>query len=104
MSTFTHPDIDDVSLHSILAALGDDIRLCIVRKLAEGEALPCQSCSPCGVAPSTLSYHFKILRDAGLITTEKKGVSHYNSLRTEDVNKRFPGLLDAILNVQQSAA
>ncbi|MBI1362510.1 MAG: metalloregulator ArsR/SmtB family transcription factor [Proteobacteria bacterium] len=97
MSKFFHPRTDDLQLPSILAALGDDIRLCIVRKLAEGEALACQNCAPDGVAPSTLSYHFKILRDAGLIKTEKRGVSHYNSLRAADVEQRFPGLLHAVL-------
>jgi DNA-binding transcriptional ArsR family regulator len=98
MTKFFHPRTADLELASLLAALGDDIRLCIVRKLAEGTVLDCQSCAPEGVAPSTLSYHFKILRDAGLIRTEKKGVSHYNSLRREDVDNRFPGLLDIVLN------
>jgi DNA-binding transcriptional ArsR family regulator len=49
------------------------------------------------VSASTISFHTKVLRESGLIHSEKVGVSVINSVRYEEVNKRFPGLLDAIL-------
>jgi DNA-binding transcriptional ArsR family regulator len=49
---------------------------------------------------STLSHHFRVLRDAGLIRTTKQGVENLNSVRWDDVNKRFPGLLKAIMKFQ----
>ncbi len=52
------------------------------------------------MAKSTLSHHFRILRDAGLIRTTKRGVENLNSVRWEDVEERFPGLLKTILKYQ----
>ena len=49
------------------------------------------------VAKSTLSHHFKILREAGVIVCQKQGTQHLNSLRIEDLSDRFPGLLEAVL-------
>lgn len=55
------------------------------------------------LSPSTISFHHKILRESGLIRSEKVGVEVINSLRTEDLNKRFPGLLDSILEFHKSS-
>jgi DNA-binding transcriptional ArsR family regulator len=102
MVTFVHPSKDDITLPGILNALADPMRLQIVKRLLM-EKGGCQSCSqiaPCpDMAKSTLSHHFRILREAGLIHTTKRGVEHRNSLRLDDVNDRFPNLLKTVLKL-----
>ncbi|MBK5959425.1 transcriptional regulator [Rhodoplanes elegans] len=99
MVQFVHPARDDITLAGILAALADPMRLRIVKALLEeGDRLSCTAAAPCPEIPkSTLSNHFRVLREAGLIHTAKKGVAHYNTVREADLNARFPGLLKAIL-------
>ena len=92
---FTHPAAGDISLDTVLYALSDPMRRQIVHKLMEGERMSCsQACAT--LPPSTVSFHHKILREAGLIRSEKKGVEVINTLRRRDIDDRFPGLLDAI--------
>jgi len=103
MTRFVHPVKEELSLAGILGALSDPMRLKIVRKLLDrrDECLSCSSAAPCpDMAKSTLSHHFRILRDAGLIWTTKRGVENLNSVRWNDVNERFPGLLRAIMKFQ----
>jgi len=99
MVQFVHPARDDITLAGVLAALSDPMRLKIVKALAsEGDCLSCTAASPCPeIAKSTLSNHFRVLREAGLIRTTKKGVENQNTLREADINARFPGLLKAVL-------
>lgn len=103
MASFVHPAKEDITLAQVLGALGDPMRLRILKKLL-GKRQGCLSCSeaaPCAeMAKSTLSHHFRILRDAGLIRTSKQGVEHLNSVRWDDLNERFPGLLTAIMKFQ----
>jgi DNA-binding transcriptional ArsR family regulator len=76
--------------------LGDPVRLRIVQSLdQQGE----QNCSAMGatVSKPTLSYHYKVLREAGLIYTRIEGTQHLSSVRRADLETRFPGLLDALL-------
>ncbi|MEO1404146.1 MAG: helix-turn-helix transcriptional regulator [Cyanobacteria bacterium J06635_1] len=97
MRPIYHPERDQITLAGVLYALGDPVRLEIVQLLAQkGE----QACRECGgaIAKSTLSHHFKILREAGVIATQKSGTQHLNSLRTADLDARFPGLLETVLN------
>ncbi len=84
----------------VLAALADPMRLRIVKSLiAQNDCMSCIEAAPCpGIAKSTLSYHFRILREAGLIHTSKQGVQHRNVLREADINARFPKLLKTILS------
>ncbi|WP_237154614.1 ArsR/SmtB family transcription factor [Oryzibacter oryziterrae] len=99
MAQFFHPATDDITLTGVLAALGDPVRLRIVRKLhCQKDGLSCHGATPCeGLAPSTLSHHFRILRESGVVRTSKVGVSHINVLRAEDLEMRFPGVLQTIL-------
>ncbi len=99
MSKFVHPSKDDITLANILSALGDPIRLKIVTNLIQDKAcLSCSEASPCPSIPkSTLSNHFRILREAGLIRTTKQGVEHQNAVRYEDIEDKFPGLLKTII-------
>lgn len=77
-------------------ALSDPIRLCIVRTLdAKGELQCGTFCET--AAKSTMSHHFKVLREAGLITMRPVGTSYLNSIRKRELEKRFPGLLKAVL-------
>jgi DNA-binding transcriptional ArsR family regulator len=100
MATFVHPSREDITLAAVLAALADPMRLRIVKSLlAKNDCMSCTEAAPCpGMAKSTLSNHFRILREAGLIQTSKKGVEHRNVVREADINARFPKLLKTILN------
>lgn len=100
MVQFVHPSRDDITLAGVLAALADPMRLRIVRSLLEqdSDCLSCTEAAPCpNMAKSTLSHHFRVLREAGLIHTSKKGVEHRNVVREADINARFPRLLKTIL-------
>jgi DNA-binding transcriptional ArsR family regulator len=91
-----HPDQKDITLAGVLYALGDPVRLEIVRRLAtKGE----QCCAEfdLAIAKSTMSNHFKILREAGIVFTRKEGTQHINQLRREELEALFPGLLEAVL-------
>jgi DNA-binding transcriptional ArsR family regulator len=91
-----HPRIEEVSLPDVLHALSDPVRLQIVRTLEEvGE----KSCSgvESSVSKSTLSHHFKVLREAGLTHTRVDGTHRYVSLRKDELDGRFPGLLGSVL-------
>jgi DNA-binding transcriptional ArsR family regulator len=103
MRPIYHPDKTDITLEGVLYALGDPVRLEIVRRLAAAEELPCAAIDV-SVAKSTLSHHFKILREAGVIYCRKQGTQHMNSLRREELSDRFPGLLDTILQVAASSS
>jgi DNA-binding transcriptional ArsR family regulator len=92
-----HPSQAELDLPSVLHALSDPQRLRIVRLLAERDA-PCP-CSSFGldVTKSTLTHHFRVLREAGVISQQHVGTAKLNALRREDLDARFPGLLAAIL-------
>jgi DNA-binding transcriptional ArsR family regulator len=103
MTRFVHPAAGDITLAGVLGALSDPMRLKILKKLLERRerSLSCSNAAPCaGMAKSTLSHHFRILREAGLIRTTKHGVENLNSVRWDDVNERFPGLLKTILRFE----
>lgn len=92
-----HPAKDDLELASVLHALSDPHRLQIVRALAD-DATP-RACGGFGldVTKSTCTHHFRVLREAGVILQREEGTSRLNSLRREDLDARFPGLLAAVL-------
>ena len=101
MVQFVHPSKDDMTLAGVLGALSDPMRLLIIKRLLQkGGSTSCSDAAPCAdMAKSTLSNHFRILREAGLIRTTKKGVENSNTVREEDINSRFPGLLKTILKL-----
>jgi DNA-binding transcriptional ArsR family regulator len=92
-----HPNRDEILLSSVLYALSDPARLHIVMRLHDQDELPCNACSDLEIAKSTFSHHFKTLREAGVICTRMEGRQRFISLRKEDLNARFPGLMESIL-------
>jgi DNA-binding transcriptional ArsR family regulator len=91
-----HPDRAQIQLAQVLAALGNPLRLRILRVLADGEEHTCGSVLD-GVAKSTLTHHWRVLRDAGVIWQRPHGRENLLSLRRDDLDARFPGLLDPLL-------
>ena len=92
------PDIGDVQLVDLLGALADPTRLQIVRVLADGEPHS-KGADEWGmdIQKSALAYHFKELRLAGITRTIVTGRTHFIQLRRDELNSRFPGLLDAVI-------
>ncbi|MCS7463699.1 helix-turn-helix domain-containing protein [Paenibacillus doosanensis] len=101
MKILYHPAAEEIQLGSVLYALSDPTRLCLVHTIAkQGE----QSCSTFEVpiAKSTLSHHIRTLREAGIVRVRIQGTQHFVSLRTEDLEVRFPNLLSTILQAAQN--
>lgn len=94
-----HPATEDLELPTVLHALSDPQRLQIVRELsADPEPRACGGFDV-HVSKSTCTHHFRVLREAGVIEQRQLGTSRLNSLRRDDLDARFPGLLDAVLAV-----
>jgi DNA-binding transcriptional ArsR family regulator len=99
MRDIQHPAATEITLTAVLHALSDPVRLQIVRELdRRGE----EACSALGipVSKATLSHHFKVLRDAGVITTRAVGTARVSTLRRAELEERFPGLLDVVLRAE----
>lgn len=94
-----HPDLADVALPQVLFALSDPARLDLVRELAAQGPLSVAQCQAAGgdVPKSTFSHHLRTLREAGLIWSIPDGRRRTIELRRDDVERRFPGLLTAVL-------
>ncbi|AQS87497.1 ArsR family transcriptional regulator [Neoasaia chiangmaiensis NBRC 101099] len=96
MPLYEHPDSSEIALLPLLRALADPIRLEVVRHLARVDYANCAALL--GDRPkSSMSHHFQVLRESGLVKTDVQGVQHLNALRRAEIDARFPGLLDAVL-------
>ncbi|TFD50696.1 transcriptional regulator [Cryobacterium sp. Hh7] len=97
------PSIDELQLEALMGALADPLRLTIVRKLMLESEDYDHSCGWFGFdrPKSSLTHHFKALREAGLIRQRQYGLERRSRVRTEDINQRFPGLLDLVAHWQQ---
>ncbi|MFF5720908.1 ArsR/SmtB family transcription factor [Streptomyces buecherae] len=92
-----HPDTDDIRLEHVLHALSDPMRLRIVCRLAtDGGELAC-SVFDLPVSKSTCTHHFRVLRESGVIQQIYRGTAKMSLLRTEELERLFPGLLDSVL-------
>jgi DNA-binding transcriptional ArsR family regulator len=92
-----HPATSALDLATIMRAAGDPIRLHVVRLLADDRARPCSEISAeVGLPVSTCSYHLRLLREAGLTRTRAEGTQRFISLRRDDLEERFPGLIDVL--------
>src|SRR3954447_10120886 len=103
MGILTHPASNELQLASVMAALSDPVRVMIVRALAAQGEVACGTLE-LGVSPATRSHHFRVLREAGITLTRPEGTHRYVSLRREELDDRFPGLLDAILAAAEREA
>ena len=105
MRPLYHPSVEDVTVEGILHALADPVRVAIYADIVSSECS--QNCSNFlqvserTIPKSTLSQHFKALREAGLIRGERRGVEMQNSSRCAEIDQRFPGLIRSILNAHQ---
>ena len=90
------PDLNDMTLTGVMAALADPVRVTILREIAARGESACGTFE-LGVTKATRSHHFKVLREAGLTHTRAEGTHRYVSLRSDDVEERFPGLRGAVL-------
>jgi DNA-binding transcriptional ArsR family regulator len=96
------PHVDEMTLSAVMAALSDPMRVAIVRQLAADGERTCGTFD-LGISKATRSHHFKVLREAGLTHTRAEGTHRHVSLRRDDLEGRFPGLLDAVLQAQGAA-
>lgn len=95
-SKLTHPTCADLRFSHVMHALSDPIRLAMVARLAELEPDGELACTALDlpVSKSTQSGHFKVLREAGVIRQRDRATYRLNRLRRDDLDARFPGLLD----------
>jgi len=96
------PAIQEVELSDVLHALSDPTRLEIVRGLAADGERQCGSFD-LGLTKATRSHHFKVLREAGLTNTRLAGTARYVTLRRDELDAKFPGLVEAVLQSPNSA-
>lgn len=105
MRSLQHPSLEDVTVERILHALADPVRVAIFAEIVGSGCK--QNCSNFlqvkkkAIPKSTLSQHFKALREAGLIRGEREGVQMFNTSRCAEINQRFPGLIEAIVKAHQ---
>jgi DNA-binding transcriptional ArsR family regulator len=92
-----HPDRDQIELSNVLHALSDPVRLQIVAGLASATCPRSCGSFEVPVTKSTCTHHFKVLREAGVIRQRQQGTARLNTLRVEDLEARFPGVLETIL-------
>jgi DNA-binding transcriptional ArsR family regulator len=92
-----HPERDEIDLSAVLHALSDPVRLEIVCGLSGGTERSCKSFD-LPVVKSTCTHHFKVLREAGVIVQRLDGTTKMSKLRREDLDVRFPGLLEAVIS------
>jgi len=95
------PERHQLDLSAVLHALSDPVRLQIVAALNDGIEHSCGSLD-LPVTKSTCTHHFRVLREAGVIHQRHEGTSRLNSLRRDDLEARFPGLLDTVLRAAAS--
>ena len=99
----SHPTASDLELTQVLHALSDPVRLEIVRELAADHGCEhrCKEFE-LPVSKSTATHHFRVLRESGVIEQTPEGTARVNRLRREDLDARFPGLLDSVLRSADS--
>ena len=97
------PEVASLELARVLHALSDPVRLDLVRQLVASDECRCGTFAA-PVSKSTLSHHLKVMREAGITRTRSIGTSRLVSLRRDDLDARFPGLFDAVLQAASTAA
>ncbi|MEW1836551.1 helix-turn-helix domain-containing protein [Nonomuraea angiospora] len=101
MAALLHPTTEQLQLEDVLAALGHPVRMKIVRALASGEETYCGAIET-GAPKSTLTHHWRVLRESGVIRLRHSGRRNYLTLRRDDLEARFPGLLAVVFDSEGS--
>jgi DNA-binding transcriptional ArsR family regulator len=96
-----HPQTAELDLLDVLHALSDPTRMTIVQTLRTDPERACGT-FPVDVAPSTLTHHFRVLREAGVIHQREDGNRRWTTLRAADLERRFPGLVDTVMSAYAS--
>lgn len=98
MKEYHHPDLNEVPIRAAMHALSDPYRLAIVRAMQEAgdREITCSEVS-LDLSKATISHHFEVLRESGLIRTRVEGTKCLSSLRSEAFETRFPGLLELVM-------
>ena len=108
MRALVHPAVEDLTVEAILHALANPVRAAIFSAVVGADCpLACTNVAAAAerrVPKSTLSRHFTVLREAGLIRSERRGVEMQNTSRCAEIEQRFPGLLPAIVKAHQIQA
>ncbi|NUP75438.1 MAG: helix-turn-helix transcriptional regulator [Sinomonas sp.] len=104
MRVLEHPEPEEIGLDGVLAALADPIRRRIVCQLADGHDDQACIAFALPVSKSTSTHHFRVLREAGVIEQCYRGTSILNSLRRDELDARFPGLLGAVIAAERAVA
>lgn len=99
-----HPDAEDITLQGVLEALADPVRRSIVRQIAGAADERKCGTFDISVTRSTGTHHFRVLRQSGIIRQYYMGTSKMNTLRRDDLDRAFPGLLDAVVEAANREA
>ncbi|SFR27972.1 DNA-binding transcriptional regulator, ArsR family [Lentzea waywayandensis] len=102
--TVEHPELSEVTLQQALEALADPVRRMVVCQLARAGGEKGCGTFETPVSDSTLTHHFTVLREAGVIRQHYRGTTKLNSLRTAEMEARFPGLLPAVVTAAEAEA
>ena len=97
VTALVHPQREEIRIEGVLQALADPIRLRIVREIADRGEMAC-GVLDLPVSKSTLTHHYRVLREAGVIHQQPVGTSKVNTLRRDDLDALFPGLLTGVLS------
>lgn len=100
MGVAHEPDLAAIGLPELMAALSDSVRVAIVRAIAADGERTCGTFD-LGISKATRSHHFKVLREAGVTHTRAEGTHRHVSLRREELDQHFPGLIGAVLHAAE---
>jgi len=96
-----HPDRHEIRIEAVLHALADPVRLTIVRALAKSDTGIACGAIELDIGKSTRTHHIRILREAGVVHVRPEGTSRISTLRRDDLNALYPGLLDGVLAAER---
>jgi DNA-binding transcriptional ArsR family regulator len=97
MKQYPHPTREQITLTGVLHALSDPVRLSFIKNLSKNTCELACGAFETPVAKSTMSHHLRVLREAGIVKVRSEGTQSLTSLRWEDLEERFPGLLKSVL-------
>lgn len=91
-----HPSREEIRIENVFSAFASPLRIAVIQVIAQGGEHPCNGVLP-QVTKSTMTHHYRVLRESGVAWQSREGREYKLSLRREDLDARFPGLLDSML-------